>query len=181
MADMVATIQAEQDVIIRAPLAGTLPIQGAPGTGKTAVALHRAAYLTYEHRERLERSGVLFIGPSDSVLDYVASVLPSLGETNIVMSTISELLGGEVTRVDEPRIAELRGRPYMADALRAAVKSLSSLPEIPHHIRLDGGDHLVVPPQAMSHLVGQVRAQHDQHNLGRPAFEVCFGRQRRLP
>lgn len=88
MGDIVATIQAEQDTIIRAPLAGALVVQGGPGTGKTAVALHRAAYLLYAHRRLLERSGVLLIGPSSSFLRYIDQVLPSLGETGVVSTTI---------------------------------------------------------------------------------------------
>ena len=84
MGDIVATIQAEQDAIIRSELAGALVVQGGPGTGKTAVALHRAAYLLYAHRRTLERSGVLLLGPSRTFLRYIDQVLPSLGETGVV-------------------------------------------------------------------------------------------------
>ncbi|MEK8224954.1 AAA family ATPase [Oerskovia sp. M15] len=94
MGDIVATIQAEQDAIIRSELAGALVVQGGPGTGKTAVALHRAAYLLYAHRRLLERSGVLLVGPSLSFLHYIDQVLPSLGETGVVSTTIAELLPG---------------------------------------------------------------------------------------
>ena len=94
MGDIVATIQAEQDRVIRSDLAGPLVVQGGPGTGKTAVALHRAAYLLYTHRERLARSGVLVVGPNPLFLRYIEQVLPSLGETGVVLSTAAELYPG---------------------------------------------------------------------------------------
>ena len=94
MADIVATIQAEQDRIIRSELSGVLVVQGGPGTGKTAVALHRAAYLLYSHRDRLRNSGVLIVGPSRSFLQYIESVLPSLGETGVVLSSVGGLFPG---------------------------------------------------------------------------------------
>ena len=92
MTDIVATIQREQDEIIRAPLAGVLVVQGGPGTGKTAVALHRAAYLLYTHRFPLERQGVLVVGPNPLFLRYIEQVLPSLGETGVTLSTVSGLV-----------------------------------------------------------------------------------------
>ena len=88
MTDIVATIQREQDEIIRAPLTGVLVVQGGPGTGKTAVALHRAAYLLYTHRFPLERQGVLVVGPNPLFLRYIEQVLPSLGETGVTLSTV---------------------------------------------------------------------------------------------
>ena len=103
MTDIVATIQAEQDRIIRADAAGVLVVQGGPGTGKTAVALHRAAYLLYAQRERLSRSGVLVIGPSPVFLRYIDQVLPSLGESDVVATTIGGLMPGiKVTGQDSP-------------------------------------------------------------------------------
>ena len=112
MGDIVATIQAEQDRVIRSDLGGALVVQGGPGTGKTAVALHRAAYLLYTHRDRLARSGVLLVGPNPLFLRYIEQVLPSLGETGVVMSTAADLYPG-VTGVDEPRaeVAAREGRP----------------------------------------------------------------------
>ncbi len=92
MGDIVATIQREQDEIIRSPLAGVLVVQGGPGTGKTAVALHRAAYLLYTHRFPLERQGVLVVGPNPLFLRYIEQVLPSLGETGVTLSTVSGLV-----------------------------------------------------------------------------------------
>ncbi len=97
MGDIVATIQAEQDAVIRAPLTGALVVQGGPGTGKTAVALHRAAYLLYHHRDLLESRGVLLIGPSQSFLRYIDHVLPSLGETGAVSTTLGGLVRGTDT------------------------------------------------------------------------------------
>ena len=96
MRDIVATIQAEQDVVIRAPLDQLLIVQGGPGTGKTAVGLHRAALLLYDHREALERDGVLVVGPNRRFLRYIAQVLPSLGETSVVQTTIAGLGSVEV-------------------------------------------------------------------------------------
>jgi len=94
MADIVATIQAEQDEIIRSKPSGVLVVQGGPGTGKTAVALHRAAYLLYTHRDRLARRGVLVVGPNPTFLRYIGQVLPSLGETSVVLSTVGQLFPG---------------------------------------------------------------------------------------
>jgi DNA helicase IV len=123
MTDIVETIQAEQDWIIRAPNKGVLVVQGGPGTGKTAVALHRAAFLLYTHREQLARRVVLVIGPSPTFLRYVGQVLPSLGETSVLMSTIADLYPGITARREEPvRTARLKGRLEMAGVIAAAVR-----------------------------------------------------------
>ena len=98
MRDIVATIQGEQDTIIRAPLETCLVVQGGPGTGKTAVGLHRAAFLLYEHRARLARGGVLVVGPNPVFLRYISQVLPSLGETSATQTTVDGLLGAAVPR-----------------------------------------------------------------------------------
>ncbi|MGL5829126.1 MAG: UvrD-helicase domain-containing protein, partial [Angustibacter sp.] len=103
MGDIVATIQAEQDRIVRAELNGVVVVQGGPGTGKTAVALHRAAYLLFTHRERLARSGVLIVGPGQLFLRYIEQVLPSLGESGVVMSTPGTLIPGIAA---EPDVAD---------------------------------------------------------------------------
>jgi DNA helicase IV len=106
MTDIVRTIQAEQDRIIRADVRGVLVVQGGPGTGKTAVALHRAAYLLYTHRERLARSGLLIVGPSPTFLRYIGEVLPSLGETGVVLADLGGLRPGLQARADErPEVA----------------------------------------------------------------------------
>ena len=114
MADIVATIQAEQDEIIRSKPSGVLVVQGGPGTGKTAVALHRAAYLLYTHRDRLARRGVLVIGPNPTFLRYIGQVLPSLGETSVVLSTVGQLFPGlDARRAEPPEVAEVKGRAEM--------------------------------------------------------------------
>ena len=113
MSEIVATIQAEQDAIIRAGLPGVLVVQGGPGTGKTVVALHRAAYLLYTHREQLARRGVLLIGPNATFLRYIEQVLPSLGETEVVLSTIGQLLPGVVgTATESPEVSRIKGRGW---------------------------------------------------------------------
>jgi DNA helicase IV len=111
MREIVATIQAEQDLVIRAPIDQALIVQGGPGTGKTAVALHRAAYLLFEHRRRLARDGVLVVGPNQAFLDYIANVLPSLGERSVRQCTALELCipKVDVTAIDEPELARWKG------------------------------------------------------------------------
>jgi DNA helicase IV len=125
MRDIVATIQPEQDVIVRADLADTICVQGAPGTGKTAVGLHRAAYLLYAHRDQLRRQGVLVVGPSDSFLRYIRDVLPALGEVEAKQATIEELVvtatGARLRGEDGPERAVLKGDARLAEVLRRAV------------------------------------------------------------
>ena len=124
MGDIVGTIQREQDEIIRAPLSGVLMVQGGPGTGKTAVALHRAAYLLYTHRFPLERQGVLVVGPNPLFLRYIEQVLPSLGETGVTLSTISGLVGLiKVTGRDAEPVERLKGDPRMVKVMARAVKT----------------------------------------------------------
>jgi DNA helicase IV len=123
MSDIVETIQAEQDWIIRSPHKGVLVVQGGPGTGKTAVALHRAAYLLYTYREQLARRVVLVVGPNPTFLRYVSQVLPSLGETSVLLSTIADLYPGVTARAAEPAAtARVKGREEMAAVLAAAVR-----------------------------------------------------------
>ncbi|MDT0341654.1 HelD family protein [Streptomyces litchfieldiae] len=130
MSDIVATIQREQDDIIRSPGTGVLVVQGAPGTGKTAVALHRAAYLLYTQRERLSRSVVLIVGPNPAFLRYIGEVLPSLGETGVLLATVGELYPGVRAMVTEPpATAELKGRAAMAEVVAAAVRDRQRVPE----------------------------------------------------
>ena len=139
MTDIVATIQAEQDRIIRADLNQAVVVQGGPGTGKTAVALHRAAYLLYTHRRALERSGVLVIGPSSTFLHYIDQVLPSLGETGVVSRTIADLIPGVIaTGHDDPRAAKLKGERRMAKAIANAVAARERIPSELPTIRING-------------------------------------------
>jgi DNA helicase IV len=122
MREIVATIQAEQDHVIRAPMDQLLVVQGGPGTGKTAVALHRAAYLLFEHRGRLARDGVLVIGPNRAFLDYIGNVLPSLGERSVRQTTVLDLCVPkvEITGVDDPATARAKGDATMLDELELA-------------------------------------------------------------
>lgn len=130
MSDIVETIQAEQDDIIRSDRAGVLVVQGGPGTGKTAVALHRAAYLLYTHRDQLSSRGVLMIGPNRTFIDYIGSVLPSLGENAVVLRTLGELVPGvSATRHDDPEVARLKGRRSAAGIIANAVLDRQRLPK----------------------------------------------------
>jgi DNA helicase IV len=136
MGDIVATIQSEQDEIIRLGRTGVVVIDGGPGTGKTVVALHRVAYLLYTHRERMSRRGVLIIGPNTGFLRYIGGVLPSLGETDVVFATPGELLPGVETRAADPH-REVKGSLAMVDLIRAAVANRQELPATPIEIELD--------------------------------------------
>ena len=135
MRDIVATIQPEQDEIVRADIGTTVCVQGAPGTGKTAVGLHRVAYLLYTHRERLARSGTLVIGPNRSFLRYIEQVLPALGELDVRQTTVDDLVaeahGLTVRAVDDPATARVKGDARMAEVLRRAVYGGVSLPTEP--------------------------------------------------
>ncbi len=132
MADIVATIQSEQDAIIRSKPSGVLVVQGGPGTGKTAVALHRAAYLLYTHRDRLARRGVLVVGPNPTFLRYIGQVLPSLGETSVVLGTVGQLFPSLDARRAEPvAVSEVKGRAEMAAVIAAAVRDRQQLPRRP--------------------------------------------------
>jgi DNA helicase IV len=136
MGDIVATIQAEQDEIIRLGRTGVVVIDGGPGTGKTVVALHRVAYLLYTHRERMSRRGVLIIGPNTGFLRYIGGVLPSLGETDVVFATPGELLPDVKTRIADPD-REVKGSLAMVDLVRAAVANRQELPFDPILVELD--------------------------------------------
>ncbi|MFG1646835.1 RNA polymerase recycling motor ATPase HelR [Amycolatopsis sp. NPDC049252] len=137
MRDIVATIQAEQDEIIRLDHPGVLVIEGGPGTGKTVVALHRVAYLLYTQRERMERHGALVVGPNPAFLSHIGRVLPSLGETDVVFTTTGGFVPGlHVTAEDEPEAARLKGSLKILDVLAAAVADRQRLPEEPLPIEL---------------------------------------------
>ncbi|MER8103795.1 ATP-binding domain-containing protein [Kitasatospora sp. NPDC094016] len=130
MGDIVSTIQAEQDRVIRDALGGVLVVQGGPGTGKTVVALHRAAYLLYTHRDRLAKHGVLVIGPNTTFLRYIDEVLPALGESEVVLSSIGTLYPGVTgTGTETPEAAAVKGDARMAQVLTAALEGLRQLPE----------------------------------------------------
>ncbi|MGH1525651.1 HelD family protein [Leifsonia sp. L25] len=170
MHDIVATIQAEQDRIIRSDLRGALVVQGGPGTGKTAVALHRAAYLLYANRQRLSASGVLVVGPSPAFLRYIEAVLPSLGETGVVMQTLGELFPGvDTTAEDEPEAARLKGSIQMARLLSRAVKSRQKAPAEPQTIVVDN-ERLVVHPDLVQRALGKAQRTGKPHNVARVTF-----------
>ncbi|WP_446222788.1 RNA polymerase recycling motor ATPase HelR [Nocardia sp. IBHARD005] len=137
MRDIVATIQAEQDEIIRVEHPGVTVIEGGPGTGKTVVALHRVAYLLYTQRRRMERQGVLVVGPNPAFLNHIAHVLPSLGETNVVFATTADLVPGlHPTAEDGPVAARLKGSLRILDVLAATIADRQRLPEAPLTIAL---------------------------------------------
>ena len=137
MRDIVATIQAEQDEIIRLDHSGVLVIEGGPGTGKTVVALHRVAYLLYTQRERMERHGALVVGPNPAFLSHIGRVLPSLGETDVVFTTTGDFVPGlHVTAEDTPEAARRKGSLKILDVLAAAVADRQQLPEEPLPIEL---------------------------------------------
>ncbi|MCW2710513.1 MAG: putative helicase protein, partial [Marmoricola sp.] len=143
MHSIVATIQAEQDRAIRAPNKGVVSISGGPGTGKTVVALHRAAYLLYADRRRYERGGVLVVGPSGVFMRYIERVLPSLGETAVALRSLGEVVDGvRATRRDEPAVAVVKGSAAMAEVLRRT--SRQAVPDAPHEFRVFYRDDVIV-------------------------------------
>ena len=172
MGDIVATIQAEQDRIVTSSGRGVLVVQGGPGTGKTAVALHRVAYLFYSERERLERSGVLLVGPSRTFLRYVEQVLPSLGETGVVSTTIGDLVPGiRATAQEDARVAEVKGRSLWVKALERAVRGLQRVPEAPRVIEVQGV-RLTLEPSDVREAASRARRGGKPHNLAREAFVI---------
>ncbi len=170
MRDIVATIQAEQDEIIRLDHPGVLVIEGGPGTGKTVVALHRVAYLLYTQRARMERQGVLVVGPNPAFLNHISHVLPSLGETNVVFTTAGELLPGlRVTAEDTPAAARRKGSLEILDVLAAAVADRRRLPAEPMPIEL--ADVTVrIDAETAQWAAEEARASGKPHNEARAVF-----------
>jgi DNA helicase IV len=175
MRDIVTTIQAEQDAIIRLPLSGVVVIEGGPGTGKTAVALHRVAYLLYTHRERLARSGVLVVGPSAGFIRYVGGVLPALGESAVVFTTPGRLAQGVVaTAVDQDEAARTKGGLAMLDVLRRAVADRQELPGSPIAIELDDVT-VEIDRVTAAEARRRARATGLPHNAARTTFRDALG------
>ena len=171
MSDIVQTIQAEQDRIIRAPHRGVRVVEGGPGTGKTAVALHRAAYLLYEHRELLAKRAVLIVGPNPAFLGYIGEVLPSLGETGVLLATVGELFPGvKATATDTPEAAAVKGRADMADVLAAVVRDRQALPDPVIAIEHDR-EILMLDADLVQVARGRTRAAGLPHNVAREHFE----------
>ncbi len=159
MHSIVATIQAEQDQAIRAPAKGVVSISGGPGTGKTVVALHRAAYLLYSDRRRYEGGGVLVVGPSGVFIRYIERVLPSLGETAVALRSLGEVVGGvRASRHDEPAVAAVKGAARMAEVLRRAARQQP--PGSPREYRVFWRDDVLVLDGAQ---LGQLRRQLLSH------------------
>ncbi|TDL05897.1 DUF2075 domain-containing protein [Mycolicibacterium obuense] len=170
MRDIVATIQAEQDEIIRLDHAGVLVIEGGPGTGKTVVALHRVAYLLYTQRKRMESHGVLVVGPNAAFLDHVGRVLPSLGETNVVFMTTGDLYPGlRVAGRDTPEVSRVKGSLDMLAVLGAAVADRQRVPSEP--IPIDLADVSVrIDPDIAQWAVDEARGSGKTHNDARSVF-----------
>jgi DNA helicase IV len=170
MADIVETIQAEQDRIIRSGHDGVLVVQGGPGTGKTAVALHRAAYLLYTHRRALSTRGVLIVGPNLTFLRYIGQVLPSLGETGVLLSTVGGLYPGVTARrAESPEAAAIKGGVGMAEVVAAAVRDRQWAPDDALEIDFDG-DALRLGRDAVLRARERARRSRRPHNEARPIF-----------
>ncbi|HEX2497164.1 MAG TPA: ATP-binding domain-containing protein [Actinomycetes bacterium] len=177
MGDIVATIQADQDRIIRDGLKGILVVEGGPGTGKTVVALHRAAYLLYTYRAQLARRGILVIGPNATFMRYIDQVLPSLGENDVVLATIGSLYPGvEADASESPQAAQIKGRHTMTGVLERAVADLQRVPDSTVGIKVDGTIYWLTP-QVGRKARANARRQRDPetgaplpHNAARRTF-----------
>ncbi|MDQ0367431.1 HelD family protein [Catenuloplanes indicus] len=167
MRDIVATIQPEQDELVRADLADSLCVQGAPGTGKTAVGLHRAAYLLYLHRERLRRSGVLIVGPNRAFLGYIAAVLPALGEVEVAQSTVEDLIARLPVRgEDTVEAAVVKHDVRMAQVLHRAVWSHVGKPSAPMTVP-DGSYRWRIGEEPLRRVVDEARREGLPYAVGR--------------
>src|SRR5262245_5633610 len=171
LTDIVATIQGEQDVVIRSPLPGVLVVQGGPGTGKTVVALHRAAYLLYTHRFPLEGQGVLVVGPNRLFLGYIERVLPSLGEAGVELAVLADLIDDvRVSGYDRPATARIKGDARMAAVLTKAVRDRER--GLRRALRVPFGlQTLVVPAKRTAAIAAEARRRFRLHNAGRRFVE----------
>ncbi len=168
MRDIVATIQPEQDELVRADLDESICVQGAPGTGKTAVGLHRAAYLLYLHRERLRRSGVLIVGPNTAFLHYIAAVLPALGEIEVQQSTVDELVASVAVRaIDTPAAAEVKQiRGLFSGTGQSTARQDPANRSSPMTVS-DGSYRWRISVDALRRIVDEVRREAPPYGLGR--------------
>jgi DNA helicase IV len=171
MRDIVATIQPEQDEIVRSGLGGTVCVQGGPGTGKTAVGLHRVAYLLYAHRERLARTGTLVIGPNRSFLHYIEQVLPALGELAVKQATVDDLVaaGLEVRGTDDAAAAVLKGDARMAEVLKRAVYAHVTMPAEPVMV-VRGSRRWRVPAYEIEEIVRELLDRGIRYGAAREAL-----------
>ena len=177
MHDIVSTIQQEQDAAIRSALAGVLVVQGGPGTGKTAVALHRAAYLLFTHRKRLDRDGVLLVGPNAVFLRYIEQVLPSLGEHTVALATPGELYAGKAApqAVETARVAELKGDARMAKVIAKAVETRER--PLKRSLVVSYGRHELTIPRSETHRIVETARKHSRtHNACRRLVERLLAR-----
>jgi DNA helicase IV len=170
MRDIVETIQAEQDEVIRSGLPGVLVVQGGPGTGKTAVALHRAAYLLYTYREQLTRSGVLILGPNTTFLRYISQVLPSLAETGVLLATLGDMFPGVRARaVERPATSALKGTLHMLDVLENAVADRQTVPD--EFVEVDHDGYPVrIERAVLEDARSAARRSERPHNVARQIF-----------
>lgn len=175
MRDIVATIAAEQDVVIRADLDTCLVVQGGPGTGKTAVGLHRAAFLLFEHRDLLDREGVLVVGPNPLFLRYIAQVLPSLGEAATRQTTVERLVGGRVRRSDAAEAARLKGDIRLAEVLRRGAHQHLRPPEEPVELGTPWG-RLRLPAEEVRAAVAEILERGTAFAVGRTALRTRLRR-----
>ncbi|MFJ3701487.1 MULTISPECIES: UvrD-helicase domain-containing protein [Streptomyces] len=171
MRDIVATIQPEQDEIVRSGLGGTVCVQGGPGTGKTAVGLHRVAYLLYAHRERLARTGTLVVGPNRSFLHYIEQVLPALGELEVRQATVEDLVAArvEVRGTDGSAAAVIKGDARMADVLRQAIRSHVTPPAEPVVV-VRGSRRWRVPAYEVEEMVSELLARDMRYGAAHEAL-----------
>ncbi|XCX52695.1 AAA family ATPase [Streptomyces phytohabitans] len=172
MRDIVATIQPEQDTLVRASVDGTVCVQGAPGTGKTAVGLHRVAYLLYTHRERLARTGTLVVGPNRSFLHYIEQVLPALGELDVKQATVDDLVRHPQITVrsrDSAEAAGLKGDARMARVLRRAVRSGVTVPTEPCVV-VRGSRRWRVPAYELEEIVRELLDRDMRYGAARDAL-----------
>lgn len=172
MRDIVATIQPEQDEIVRSGLSGSVCVQGGPGTGKTAVGLHRVAYLLYAHRDRLARTGTLVIGPNRSFLHYIEQVLPALGELEVKQATVDDLVARadlEVRGTDAAETAVVKGDARMAEVLRRAVHSHVSEPVEPLMV-VRGSRRWRVPAYEIAEIVAELQNRDIRYGAARDAL-----------
>ena len=172
MRDIVATIQSDQYRLITREPDGVLVIQGGPGTGKTAVGLHRASWLLYTYRRELERNGVLVVGPNPVFMDYISHVLPMLGEERVEQRAVNELVDGvEAVRSDTAEVARLKGDPRLATVIAAAVRALPRPPENLLAIRLEGVE-LRLSPEEVRRLIEDAQAESTDHAAGRERLRM---------
>jgi DNA helicase IV len=176
MRDIVATIQSDQYKLITEEPEGLFVIQGGPGTGKTAVGLHRASWLLYTYRRELGRSGVLVVGPNPVFMDYISHVLPMLGEERVEQLAVDELSAVEATRRERPDIARRKADTAMADLLADALRALPSPPDRLMGIRVDGA-YLYLEPADIAQLIAEAQESAASHADARERLRMLAARR----